>query len=334
MVRATARALLHRLPPASRATVVRDAVPVEDLLGNLPKTLLQDLLFGAATSLGVTAIRVNGQLGEIEGSPRDRVILYRYLQTGTWSSRFQREIIDKVFALGEGTYIDVGANIGLTSIPVAAKWGVQCYAFEPDPTNFRFLQRNTELNDVGETIQLFNIAVHEREATLDFELSPENLGDHRIRSSTGAPAIAPKQNENKRHVIKVAAAPLDATLSGANIKHPLVLKIDVQGAEPAVFRGARKLLYEADCLVVEFSPYALARAGADEDDFFRELHGFTCGFIASFDGDDQDSNRALINPLPLADVIAKCRDASWHKHPDNYFDLILLRREDFFRAGS
>lgn len=334
MARASAKALLHHLPPASRAIVVRDAVPPEDLLENLPKTLLQDLLFGAATSLGVTAIRVNGHLGEIEGSPRDRVILYRYLQTGAWSSRFQREVVDKVFALGKGTYIDVGANIGLTLIPVAAKWRVQCYAFEPDPTNFHFLQRNTELNDVGETVQLFNIAAYEREATLDFELSPDNLGDHRIRPSTEASTIDPKQNEDKRHVIKVAAAPLDTTLSGANIKHPLVLKVDVQGAEPAVFRGARKVLHDADCLVVEFSPYALARAGADEDDFFRELHGFTCGFITSFDGGDQDSNRTLINPSPIAEVIAKCRDASWHKHPDNYFDLILLKREDLFRTGS
>jgi FkbM family methyltransferase len=45
-----------------------------------------------------------------------------------------------------GTYLDIGANIGLTTIPIAQLPDVQCIAFEPAPENFRNVQANVRAN--------------------------------------------------------------------------------------------------------------------------------------------------------------------------------------------
>ena len=52
------------------------------------------------------------------------------------------EALQAFFAPTGGTYLDIGANIGLMTVPFARDPRIRCLAFEPDPTNFGFLQRN------------------------------------------------------------------------------------------------------------------------------------------------------------------------------------------------
>lgn len=325
-----AKVICRHLSPASRSIVARDSIPMQDLVDNLPRNLLQDLLFATARKLKIFSIRVGGQYGDFEGSPHDQVILYHYLQTGTWSPEFQVEVVDHVFRADKGTFVDVGANIGLTSIPAVARHKVDCYAFEPDPANFEFLKRNTEVNKVSDRIKLFNVAAYDSETYLDFELSANNMGDHRIRSNKNGALIPPQQNEESRKVIKIVALPLDQVFSDEQLAHPILLKVDVQGAEPMVFRGAKELLRKTDCLVVEFSPYTLARAGFNEDHFFHELHDFGYGHILSFDKNIHSLASKPSPALPLKEIIDHCRTAALNKHPDNYFDLVLVKRPNFF----
>ena len=117
--KAIAKAICSHLSPAGRTIVVRDSIPMQDLADNLPRQQLKELLFATARRLNLSSLRVSGQYGEIEGSPYDKVILRQYAMSGTWSPRFQTEIIDRAFRSHEGTFVDVGANIGLTAIPAA-----------------------------------------------------------------------------------------------------------------------------------------------------------------------------------------------------------------------
>jgi hypothetical protein len=64
----------------------------------------------------------------------DRFVLPEYAATGTFAETVTSALTD--FLRGGGTYIDVGANIGLTIIPVARNPNVHCLAFEPEPVNF------------------------------------------------------------------------------------------------------------------------------------------------------------------------------------------------------
>lgn len=323
---------MKRLSPAGRATIVRDTTPAEDLANHLPRYLLKDMLFAIAKRLNVSSIRFQGQYGEVEGSPRDNVILSHYALTGTWSSKFQTEIIDRIFGTsGGGSFIDVGANIGLTTIPAAKNHPITCFALEPDPLNFKFLGRNIESNGLNEDkVKIYKLAAYSEEAHLDFELSPDNLGDHRIRENNSRILSPPLQQEDSRETITINAKPLDKILAEENLPHPIVIKVDTQGSEPKVFIGARNLLKKADCLVAEFSPYILARAGFTCDDFFSELHEFSYGYIISFDRVDYDLAKIATSPLTFEEVVEICRTRSANKHPDNYFDVLLVKKRDFF----
>ena len=77
--------------------------------------------------------------------------------------------------------IDVGANIGLTAVPIAMS-GVKCMCFEPDLNNFGLLKsQHTEQRDLT-NVKLFNVAVFDDQLRGFAQKSPDwNHGDHRVR---------------------------------------------------------------------------------------------------------------------------------------------------------
>ncbi len=87
-----------------------------------------------------------GAYGLIQGSVEDSAVLGTYCRTKTWRPAFA-EFFNGFFGNQErGVFIDVGANIGLTIIPVVRDAHIRCFGFEPDPTNFRYLRNNVQLN--------------------------------------------------------------------------------------------------------------------------------------------------------------------------------------------
>lgn len=69
----------------------------------------------------------------------------------------------------DGTALDIGANVGVTSIMTGRHLrDGRVLAFEPDRKAYTFLQRNIERNGLT-NIQLFGLAVSQAEGTLAFE---------------------------------------------------------------------------------------------------------------------------------------------------------------------
>ena len=107
----------------------------------------RDLIAAVAPFCGIDGLRTTGQFGDIVSSPADRTIFSVYASTGTWAQS-TNSLFSSFFSESHGgTYLDIGANIGLTTIPIAQLPGVQCVAFEPAPENFRNLssQRSSKL---------------------------------------------------------------------------------------------------------------------------------------------------------------------------------------------
>lgn len=229
----------------------------------------------------VVGLEAVGDYGRILSAVGDDTIFDIYARTGKWATS-TNDTVKTFFGNRSGTYIDVGANIGLTVIPVAANPGVRCLAFEPDPTNYQNLEQNVARNCPFHNVIMMNLALFNRRDTLQFELSEGNLGDHRIRLNNDDTGVF---SENLRKVIKVPAVPLDEFAS--EVEGPLVVKIDSQGAEPFVVQGAHRVLGMAALLIMEFSPYHLRRLGGDVDamlQFLQEnfLHGKLARDGASF----------------------------------------------------
>ncbi len=170
-----------------------------------------------------------------------------------------------------GTIVDVGANLG--SISIAAVYGglfEKAFAFEPENHNFRILSANVALNDLEDRVHVNNLALTEEVGIdLTMELSPTNLGDHRIRRNLPLT----KENidlfeEGTRKTTKVSSSTLDSELPRLlreGLQFPALLFMDTQGWEGHILKGAHDFLAQnskhGGALIIEFWPYGLNRAG-------------------------------------------------------------------------
>jgi FkbM family methyltransferase len=210
-----------------------------------------------ARSVGIAGFVAEGACGSIRGALDDEAALATYARTGSWSPQ-EIAIFAQAFADCGGTYIDIGANIGLTVIPIAQIPQVECFAFEPEPHNFQYLSENVAVNCKSNNVRLFNLALFDKATSLPFEIAPRHSGDHRLSISD----VPGRLGEHTRQKIVIAARPLDDVV-GTDVKKPIAAKIDVQGAEPFVIAGGRNLLSRANLLSLEFWPYSIRRMKGD-----------------------------------------------------------------------
>jgi FkbM family methyltransferase len=216
------------------------------------------LIAAMAPECGIDSMRAIGEYGPIVSDSRDAGVFLTYAQKGRWAESTNATFGEFFDARGGGVYLDIGANIGLTTIPIAQRPLVSCFAFEPEPANFRNLSTNVAANCAHGNVKLFQTAVFDRFAEVKFELAPNNLGDHRIRLRDSS---VNRLGEDERRTITVPAAPLDQLVD--EIHGPLAVKIDTQGAEPFDVAGGTRTLANADLLVMEWAPYYMARMGGD-----------------------------------------------------------------------
>lgn len=164
------------------------------------------------------------------------------------------------------TFFDVGANLGSIFIPVVARgYAEKAVAFEPDALNFRVMMANIFLNNLQDKVIAINSALGaEAEEVLEFELSPTNKGDHRVRLLTEDGAFG----EKSWATTQVNSTSLDTIVAAKKLEDDLeesLLWIDVQGWEPKVLAGSSKILARAVPVVIELWPYALHRNGVFND---------------------------------------------------------------------
>lgn len=144
---------------------------------------------------------------------------------------FQDEVYDGVLSPQAGdSVIDVGANIGLFTVKASSKVGSGglVIAIEPEPKNLSYLRLNTgELNNVK---VLEKVALG-REGTIDLFISGE-MGCHSLI----------KTPHTTLQKIKVEGDTLDNIVSGLGLAKIDFIKIDVEGAELEVLKGAEEIL--------------------------------------------------------------------------------------------
>jgi hypothetical protein len=94
---------------------------------------------------------------------------------------------------------------------------------------------------------------------------------------------------------------------------PTLIKIDVEGSEVAVLRGARRLLARADrpALLFEYNPDTLNECGAASEAFHELLAGYALYYIDDFEG----------RKMPFGCRIARVEDA---KYACNLFAVPLV----------
>lgn len=154
--------------------------------------------------------------------------------------------------------VDVGANIGQITLQCARGVGPDgvVVAIEPHPRTCRFLRANVRLNELH-NVRISCCAV-------------QDSGGHATFTDQRA------DDENRLDVegsLEVPVMRLDELISaiGLGNRSFRLIKVDVEGAELLVFRGAETVLAKTTFLHFECSPDNLAHFGTDASDLLDHL---------------------------------------------------------------
>lgn len=164
--------------------------------------------------------------------------------------------IDRVRAEGRPfVFVDIGANVGLFSLFVAATArAASILAIEPEPGNFARLAFNIAANP-GLPITPLALALGETEGTARILLNARDRGGTRM-AAAGTQACGTLAGETRAGGVEVTCRPLLAVVSDAGLTGIDALKIDVEGAEDKVlvpfFRDAPAALWPG-LIVIEDS---------------------------------------------------------------------------------
>lgn len=146
--------------------------------------------------------------------------------------------------------VEVGANVGYYSLLAASQVGINgsLYTFEANPRMYDLLRKNLDINGFLSIANYINKAVTNRIGIIEFAVFKEYLGSSFI-SSLSKQEIAKYPTE----IIKVESTSLDVAL-GNNIRVD-ILKIDAEGSEPLIIKGAYNLLKNNHDikLIIEFN---------------------------------------------------------------------------------
>jgi FkbM family methyltransferase len=194
-----------------------------------------------------------------------------------WAERFEEiepELLDLIDSLPNGTVLyDVGASIGLFSLYAAIKRGCRVVAFEAEAQNYAMLEMNHFINRarLPQPLTALNVALSDSAGLGAIYTRVYGAGEHG-KTLDKAVAQDTKEGFEPVHVQAVLKQTLDGLIATCGLALPQVLKVDVDGAEAAVLRGAVATLRSPSLHTVFIE--LTERSDADEAAILR-AHGFS-----------------------------------------------------------
>lgn len=132
-----------------------------------------------------------------------------------------------------GVFFDVGGNIGVISFFVKKFYPKSpIVIFEPGEIASKCLKKTIEVNNLKD-VTLVTKGVSDRSGVAEFFLDP--------RSTGGSSLIKHHENKTNKKSESIELISLDDYIKEVNVI-PSLVKIDVEGAENLVIRGARNLI--------------------------------------------------------------------------------------------
>lgn len=159
------------------------------------------------------------------------------------------------------TVFDIGANIGVFAIQQARR-GAYVYAFEPNPDCYHRLSRAVLDNNLAADVHVLNLAAGSLPGRGTLQI-PEGV--------TCIGSVVPQENLTSTQEPAIQITSLDHIVPTLGIARIDLLKIDTEGAEVEVLRGADRTLGMVERVILEYHSTDLLRQASE----LLQSHGFS-----------------------------------------------------------
>ena len=266
-VQEVAWALWERVPERVRR-VVRPALAVV----RRSRRRHTPLPGGSPPELPADAVELDTAIGTLWFDRADEHLTPWIRSQGVWEADVMKLLAR--FLKPGSLFVDVGANVGYHAV-LAAQLGAHVVAVEPVPWTLELLHANVWRH--GADVEILEAAASDAAGTVRIAIDPA----HRSGAQFGDEGV------------EVRAAPLDELVPEGAVD---VLKVDVEGAEPLVLRGAWAILERSPLLaaIVEFrdEPHVGGEPPADVLAFYESLGFELC--LLRRNGELEPSTRAAV----------------------------------------
>jgi len=206
-----------------------------------------------------------------------------------WGSGHNRGFITCIDqAQGTHTVFDIGAHIGLVTLPLAnaVSPNGQVFAFEPGNSNRKFLKRHLRINHIKNVTVIADLVGEKLDESVNFYQSSSDSGMNTI-TDTG------RRKGYKRTVVKQIT--LDEFCNLHELQ-PQLIKIDVEGAELRVLKGGVKVLSRyMPTILLSVHPRHIVESGGSTEELER--------FIAKMGYLVSDLDGKTVRPTELTEYI-------------------------------
>ncbi len=168
--------------------------------------------------------------------------------------------IEKITNFNPSLFIDAGANLGLYSVNVAREIpGIRVIAFEPDARNRAQLIANLFLNELVEVVSVEGVALSDRSGFARFHRHNKENPGRSMLSDEGTYTVTIKTLDDKIN----------------SVGERIAIKIDVEGHELPLLKGAYRVLTENECFiqVESFAPAGVFEFLSGLDYFLLKQYG-------------------------------------------------------------
>jgi len=157
--------------------------------------------------------------------------------------------------------LDIGGNVGQYAVLFASLVSVagQIISFEPDRSARVVLEKNLSLNGLSDRVVVEPLAL--------FDVAGTRLLFSNSQADATAALVRPAGDKHAVLEQPVKTERLDDYLASRNLRCPDWIKLDTEGAEINILRGARETLKSGAKVACELHPYAWSDFGTS----FREL---------------------------------------------------------------
>jgi FkbM family methyltransferase len=148
------------------------------------------------------------------------------------------EFADMMFPLhflrGSDLFLDIGANIGSYPVLASGVCRARTWAFEPDPNTLHHLKRNIAINELDSLVTVYECALGPTQGEVPFTVGLDTM--NRVATA----------NDKKVRIVRQ-----DRLDKLVGTSQPIMIKMDVEGYEQNVLRGAEALLANPCLKVIE-----------------------------------------------------------------------------------